>query len=138
MLSQSLAGQRVVASLIASFAALALVMSTTGVFTLVSYLTSRRVKEIALRRAIGARDSDVFWLLAGQTFVWTLIGLATGVAGSAMASRALRAAVVGVTQLDTTMVAVIAGVYLAIVAVAMALPALKALRIDPIAALRQD
>ena len=138
MLDQALAGQRVVAVLLGTFATLAVAISIAGVFTVVSYLTSRRVKEIALRRAIGAQGADVFWLLAGQTLRWALAGLAVGVTGAVIASRAVRAAVAGVVPLDAPIVVVAGGLYVAVVAFAVAWPALKALRVDPATALRAD
>ena len=77
-----------------------LFMSATGVYTVVTYLTSQRIKEIALRRAIGAGSRDVLRLLAGQTFRWTFIGLVVGVAGAFAGSGALRGAVPGVVQVE--------------------------------------
>ncbi len=54
-------------------------MSITGVYAVVAYLISRRVKEIALRRAIGARVQDVLPLLAGPALLWTIAGVLVGV-----------------------------------------------------------
>jgi putative ABC transport system permease protein len=138
ILWRSMQGQRVIAALIGAFAVLAFVMSVGGIFTVVSYLTSRRVKEIALRRAIGASNSDVMWLLAAQTFRWAVAGMAVGVAGAFLAQGALRAAVAGVVQLEPSFVAGVAGAYLLIVAAAMTAPGLRALRVDPAAALRAE
>jgi putative ABC transport system permease protein len=138
ILSQSIQGQRIIAALIGAFALLAFVMSVAGIFTVVSYLTSRRVREIALRRAIGARDSDVLWLLAAPTFRWTIAGMFAGAAGAVLAEGVLRAAVAGVVRIDASIVTVVGGAYLAIVAVAMTLPALRALRVDPSTILRSE
>jgi putative ABC transport system permease protein len=135
---QSVQTQRFVAVLIASFAALALVMSMAGVFSVVSYLTSRRHKEIAVRRAVGAANSDVLWLLSGQTFRWTVAGLIIGVGAGVLASRALRATVTGLADLDFTTVAIPIVGYLMVAGVAMMVPALRALRIDPASALRAE
>jgi ABC-type antimicrobial peptide transport system permease subunit len=132
------AAPRTVALLLGSFALLALFMSATGVYTVVTYLTSQRTKEIALRRAIGAGARDVLGLLAGQTFRWTFIGLVAGVAGSFAGSGALRGAVPGVVQVQPVAVLLVGAAYLALVAVAMCLPAFKALRVDPAAVLRSE
>jgi ABC-type lipoprotein release transport system permease subunit len=70
--------------LIGSFAALAAAMSMAGVFAVVSYLVARRQKEIALRRALGARSVDVVWLLSAQTLRWTLAGTPDGWRATAM------------------------------------------------------
>ena len=130
--------QRAVAALIGGFAILAFVMSITGVYAVVTYLTSRRVKEIALRRAIGARSQDVVSLLAGPAFRWTMAGVLLGVVGAVLGSGLLRATVTGVIPLDTITVVVTGVSYLAVVGCAICVPALVALRIDPATALRSE
>ena len=104
----------------------------------VTYLTSRRVKEIALRRAIGARSQDVVSLLAGPAFRWTMAGVLLGVVGAVLGSGLLRATVTGVIPLDTITVVVTGVSYLAVVGCAICVPALVALRIDPATALRSE
>lgn len=138
ILSQSLQGQRIIAALIGAFALLAFVMSVAGIFTVVSYLTSRRVREVALRRAIGASDFDVLRLLGAQTLRWVIAGMFVGATGAVLAERALRAAVAGVVQLDASIMTVVGGAYLLIVGVAMMLPARRALRVDPATTLRAE
>jgi len=138
MLAQRVHGHRFVATILGSFAALACVMSVAGIFAVISYLTSRRLKEIALRRAIGAQHSDVLRLLSGQTFAWTLIGLAFGAGGAYIASRTVGATVPNVVPLDFWMVALTSIGYLIVVAIATILPALQALRVDPASALRAE
>lgn len=130
--------QRVVATLLGSFAALALIMSCAGIYGVVSYLTSRRVKEMAIRQAMGATKRDVVGLLAGQTFGWTIAGLLAGVGGAVAASGALRAAVGNVGQLTATTVIGVAAVYLVVAALAMSVPAIRALRLHPSSALRAE
>ena len=130
--------QRVMAVLLGSFALLALVMSIIGVYTVVSYLTSRRAREIALRRAIGATASDVVALLAGPMFRWVIIGLVVGTAAAVAGSRLLRVAIAGVAPLDGVTVGAVGLLYLLLVTCAMSVPALRALRLDPAAALRAE
>ena len=130
--------QRAVTALIGGFAILAFVMSITGVYAVVTYLTSRRVKEIALRRAIGARSQDVVSLLAGPAFRWTMAGVLLGVVGAVLGSGLLRATVTGVIPLDTITVVVTGVSYLAVVGCAICVPALVALQIDPATALRSE
>jgi predicted permease len=138
MLGQSVRGHRIVGMILGSFAGLACVMSIAGVFAVISYLTSRRVKEIALRRAIGARPTDVLRLLAGQTFAWALLGLAAGAGLAQLASRTLRATVPGVIPLDSSVLGLTSVAYLVVVAMAIVVPALQALRVDPASALRAE
>ena len=133
-----MADQRTIAVLLGSFALLALFMSVTGVFTVVTYLTSRRTKEVAIRLAIGARSRNVLGLLAGQTLLWTTVGLALGLAGAIEASKALRGALRGVLQLDPFTLVFVSGLYLILVAAAICVPAFKALRVDPGSILRVD
>jgi predicted permease len=130
--------QRIVAVLLTVFAVLALVMSAGGVYTLINYLTSRRVKELALRRAIGARTADVLMLLAGATLRWTLGGMAAGVLAAIVSGSALRTALAGVATLDVTTVLLAGALYLLVVGGAMCVPALRALRLDPVTALRAE
>ena len=76
---RSMAEPRLITRLLGGLAVLALLMSTLGVYTVVSYLTARRTKEVALRRAIGADALDVLQLLAIPTLSWTLAGLTIGI-----------------------------------------------------------
>jgi len=138
IVAQSFADQRAIAFILGSFAFLALFMSVTGVFTVVTYLTSRRTKEIAIRLTLGAESRRVLRLLAGQTLLWTVIGLVLGLAGSVAASTALRATLRGLVRLDPVMLGFVAGLYLVLVTAAICLPAMKALRVDPASTLRVD
>jgi hypothetical protein len=138
MVAQSLADQTAIAFMLGSFAFLALFMSVTGVFTVVTYLTSRRTKEIAIRLAIGARSRTVLRLLAGQTLFWTVIGLVFGLAGAVGASTVLRATLRGLIRLDPLTLGFVAGLYFVVVSSAICLPAVRALRVDPGRILRVD
>ena len=137
-LAQATTNQRAMTTLIGGFAALALVLSISGVYTVITYLVSRRFKEIALRRAIGATGGDVVWSLAGPTLVWTLAGLIAGAAGAFGGSQALRAAVSGVVPLNLSLTASVSAAYLLVVVLAIITASRAALRIDPIVALRHE
>jgi putative ABC transport system permease protein len=138
VVAQSVAQPRLVAEMLGGFALLALVMSGMGVYMVVTYLTSRRAREIALRRAIGADSVAVVTLLAGQTMRWTLAGLAIGIAGAVAASGALRRTLIGIGTLDAWTVSLAAAVYLLVVAIAVGVPAARALRLDPATVLRAE
>jgi predicted permease len=137
-LAQATTNQRAMATLIGGFAALALMLSISGVYTVITYLVSRRFKEIAVRRAIGATGSDVIWSLAKPTLLWTLAGLMVGAAGASAGSRALGAAISGVVPLNLSLTASVAAAYLLVVSVAIAAASRAALRIDPVVALRTE
>jgi len=137
-LAQATTNQRAMTTLIGGFAALALVLSISGVYTVITYLVSRRFKEIALRRAIGATGSDVVWSLARPTLVWMLAGLIAGAGGAFAGSQALRAAVSGVGPLNLSLTASVSAAYLIVVVLAIIAASRAALRIDPIVALRTE
>ncbi|HEV8395257.1 MAG TPA: ABC transporter permease [Vicinamibacterales bacterium] len=138
VLARAVERERAIAALLACFAALALIMSTAGVYTVVTYVTARRTREIALRRAMGATVYDVLALLAGQTFRWAVAGLTVGLGLAAAVSGALIVAVPGLLRFEPATAGALAIVYLAVVAVAMGMPALRALRLEPAHALRTE
>jgi ABC-type antimicrobial peptide transport system permease subunit len=138
LLSRSLQGGRVITILIGSFAALAAAMSMAGVFAVVSYLLARRQKEIALRRALGAGSVDVVWLISAQTLRWTLAGLGVGIGGAVLANQVLRATVPNLADVGVASVVATSAAYLVVIAAAMVLPAVNALRIDPATAFRAE
>ena len=137
-IDRSLAQPRVITRLLASFAVLAVLMSTLGVYTVVGYLTARRTKEMALRRAIGADSLDVLRLLGLPTMAWTLVGLTLGIGGAVAAAGILRNVVLGATELDVSTVAATALLYVIIVSLAVGVPAIRALRIQPAGVLRAE
>jgi hypothetical protein len=138
VLARAVERERAIAALLACFAALALIMSTAGVYTVVTYVTARRTREIALRRAMGATVYDVLALLAGQTFRWAVAGLTVGLGLVATVSGALIAAVPGLLRFEPATAGALALLYLAVVAVAIGMPALRALRLEPAHALRAE
>lgn len=144
VLDRRMSEARVMTGLIGSFAALALLMSTLGVYTIVSYLTARRTKEVALRRAIGATSRDVLRLLGLPTLRWAVLGATTGLVAAIGTSNALSAIAVnfdmprGATRMDPSAAAFTALVYVIVVGAAVLVPATRALRIDPSTVLRAE
>jgi ABC-type antimicrobial peptide transport system permease subunit len=137
-LSSATASHRAIAALTGGFAVLALLTSLAGIYTIVSYLVSRRVKEIAVRRAIGATSADVIRSLVQPTLAWTMAGLAAGAGGGVAAVGLLRAALTGVVPVDVAVTAATLVPYLLVVLAVLAAASRAALRIDPAAALRAD
>jgi predicted permease len=138
IVSGSVAQPRFTTLLLGSFAVLALVLSTAGLYGFVSYLVSRRAREIAIRMAIGAQRSHVFWLVSGQTILWTLGGLAIGAIGAIAASLVLASTVEGVARMDLTTLAGAGVMYLMISTAATYGPARRAFRLDTMRAIRCD
>jgi putative ABC transport system permease protein len=125
-------------SLLGGYAGLALLLASIGIFGVVSYSVSQRTAEIGVRMALGARPGDVARMILRQGVTVTLIGIATGTAAALLLARLLRSQLYAVSPLDPGVYALVA-MLLAIVALAACLiPARRAMRVDPIVALRHD
>jgi len=134
----SVASRRFPMLLLSGFALLALVLAAVGIAGVVGYSVVQRTQEIGVRVALGARATDVLRLVIGHSLSWTLAGIAAGVAASLGLLRFLRTLLFGVTPADPI---VLAGVSVLLVAVALAatyVPARRAMRVDPVSALRRD
>jgi putative ABC transport system permease protein len=138
LLSASLGRQRFGMILFASFAGLALVLAAVGIYSVLSYAVRHRGREIGIRMALGAQMQDVVHLIVVQGMRPALLGMAIGLAAALALGRALSSLIFGVTTTDPlTLGAVV--VLLAMVAVTACLvPALRATRVDPIRALREE
>lgn len=137
-LSDSYWQSRFTMALLAIFAVLALVLAAGGVYGVMSYLASQRTQEIGIRLAIGASPWDVVWLVTNQALRAAAAGVAAGTAGCLLISRLLANQLFGVSATDPlTLLGVAAGLMLVCLA-ASAVPALRAVRIDPLRALRQN
>jgi len=138
LVSGSLSRPRFNLLLLSSFALVALALSAIGIYGVLAYLVTQRTREIGIRIALGARPAAVGRLLVREGMLPVLSGAAIGVAASVLAARAIRALLFGVTPLDTLSLAG-APILLALIAfVACYLPARRALRIDPVNALRAE
>jgi putative ABC transport system permease protein len=138
MLSDSVASSKFLAMLIGFFAALALCLAMAGVYGVMVYAVSQRVSEFGVRMALGAEPGDVLRLVLQQGLTLALIGLATGIAGAVCFSRLVSGFLFGTQAYDP---ATFAGVCTIVVAAALAaciLPARRAMRVDPIVALRYE
>ena len=124
--------------LLSAFSMLALVLAAVGIVGVVGHSVTQRTHEIGIRMALGARTLDVLRLMVSSNMAWVLLGLASGVAGSAGLTRLLAGLLYDVRPLDPV---VLGGVSLLLAVVALAasyLPARRAAKIDPVAALRSE
>jgi len=138
LVGRSIAERRFTMLLLASFAAVAVLLAAIGVYGVLAYLVTRRTQEIGVRLAMGATPADVVQLFLREGAVLAGIGLAAGLAGALAAGRALGSLVFGVTTTDP---ATFAGVAIAMALTALAasyIPARRAARVDPMDALRTD
>ena len=138
LVSASIAQPRFNMALLAALALCAALLAAVGVYGVVTYAVARRTAEIGVRMALGADADRTFRLVAGGALRVVLAGVAVGVAGAAAAGRSLQSLLFGVPALDGITYLVSGLAILAVGALAAALPALRASRIDPIGALRSE
>ena len=121
-----------------SFAAVAMLLATTGTYGVMSYVAASRTREMAVRAALGADRSDVVRMLLGQGLRLTLAGLVTGLGIALVAAPFLGALPIAVGTPDITMTAPVAAVIAAVALCACLIPALRAARSDPMTILRAE
>ncbi len=130
--------RRVQTTLLSAFAGLALLLAAIGLYGLLAYLVSLQIPEIGLRMALGAAPSDVLRRIVGHALRLTLAGAAAGLAGALAVSRLLGSLLFGVKPTDPVTYLIVAAVLLLSAAIAGYLPARRAMRVDPIVALREE
>jgi len=136
VVGQSLSQQRLLFTLIALFAALALVLAGVGVYSIVAYTVTLRTTEIGVRMALGARPQDILWLVIRQAMRPVLVGGALGLAACLVLGRLLQHELYEVSASDPTLLSV-TSIGIGVVAlVACWVPARRAARVDPMVALR--
>jgi putative ABC transport system permease protein len=138
LMSGSVSPRRFSAVLVGIFAALALLLAAVGIYGVMSYAVSQRTQEIGVRMALGAQVDNVRGMILGQTLKLTLIGVGIGLTGAFVVARFLTSLLFGVGTYDPV---TFVGVALLLVGVAMAasyIPARRAMRVDPIVALRYE
>jgi putative ABC transport system permease protein len=136
VVSDSIAAQRFAMSLLGVFASIALVLSGVGVFAVISYLTSRRTHEIGIRMALGAQPVDIARVVLGHGMRVALPGVAIGLAAALALTRLLASQLYGVSAKDPVTFAGVAGLLMLVALAACYIPARRAMRVDPVIALR--
>jgi predicted permease len=136
--SESVAPARLRTALLAIFAGIALLLAAVGIYGVVSYSVAQRVREMAIRLALGASPGDLLKLVIGKTMLIVLVGLALG-GGAALALTRVLASLLYATSPTDRVTWIVAGALLAAVALlACYIPARRAMRVDPMVALRYE
>jgi predicted permease len=134
----SFAARRVSMILLAVFATLALVLSCVGIYGVISYVVGQRTHEIGIRMALGAQRGDVMRLVLGEGVRMALIGVAAGIAAALGLTRLMAEELFGVTAQDPLTYAMVAILLTLVALLACYLPARRAMRVDPVVALRYE
>jgi predicted permease len=137
-ISESVAEPRFRTLLLGIFAALALILAAAGIYGVMSYNVAQRTREIGIRIAMGAGRNDVLSLVLGQSLKLTLIEIAIGLAASWGLTRLLVSALYNVTPHDFVTLASVSVLLSAVALFASYIPARRAMRVDPLVALRYE
>jgi predicted permease len=138
IVAHSISTQRLTMFLLSIFSAIALILSAVGIYGVISYLTSRRTHEIGVRVALGASKNDVLKMVLGQGLKITLLGVAIGLAAALGLTRLITTMIYGVGATDPITFAGVAILLSGIALLACYVPAHRAMRVDPLVALRYE
>jgi predicted permease len=138
LVSDSVSPRRFSSVLVAIFAGLALLLAAIGIYGVMSYTVSRRTQEIGVRMALGAQLASVRNMILGQTLRLTLLGVGIGLAGAFVVARFLASLLFGIGMYDPVTFLGVAVLLIAVALTASYIPARRAMRVDPIVALRYE
>ena len=138
VISRSTASRRFSLVLVGAFAVLALTLAAIGIYAVLAYTVARRTHEIGVRMALGARSGDVVRLVLGQGLQFTAIGIVFGVAGALVLMRFLESLLYEVRPTDPPTLVVVLLLLVSVSVAASYLPARRAMRVDPMVALRYE
>jgi predicted permease len=130
--------QRVAGTFVGAFGLLALVLAAVGIYGVTAYTTRQRTHEIGIRMALGASKDDILRLVLGHGLRLTLIGVVLGLAASFALTRYMGSMLLGVTSTDALTFSSVAILLCAVALLACFIPARRAMRVDPMVALRYE
>ncbi len=137
-MARSVASPRFNMTLVAAFAAVALLLTAVGLYGVISFSVSQSTREIGIRLALGAQTSDVLKLVMGQGLVLTLLGVGAGLAAAYLLTRLMSSLLFGVGATDVVTFVGVSLLLLTVALLACYLPARRASRVDPMVALRYE
>jgi predicted lysophospholipase L1 biosynthesis ABC-type transport system permease subunit len=138
IMTNSTISDRAEATCLAFFSFLAVTLAAVGIYGLLAYIAAQRTGEFGIRLALGARRADVFALVLRDGLRTTLAGIGLGLAGAILATRLIASKLYGISPLDPSTFLVVALVMAAVGVLACAIPARRAAKLDPMAALRYE
>jgi putative ABC transport system permease protein len=138
LVTNSMSQQRFNMLLLGAFAGLALLLAAIGIYSVLSYSVKRRVQEIGIRLALGARIGDVLRMVIIEGMKPTLLGVVLGTAGALAMGHVLSSLIYGVKPTDPVTFLVVGVLLAAIALFASIIPAYRAARVDPMVALRYE
>ena len=136
--ARSVGWRRFVMVMLELFGAVALLMTAIGVYGVISYSVAERTREIGIRAALGAAPGDIVRLIVGGGLAVVAAGLGAGIVVATAATRFLESSLFEVSATDPATFAAVAGMLLLVALVAQAVPIVRAMRVDPAIALRQE
>lgn len=137
-LYESLARQRFASTMLGAFAVFALLLAAVGLYGVMSFLVTQSTRDIGILVALGARRENILRLVVRQGMVLTLVGIAAGVIGALVMTRAIAAMLFNVSATDAVTFVTVPVVLAVVALCALAIPAWRASNVDPIVALRQE
>jgi putative ABC transport system permease protein len=138
VVTDSLAARRFAMLLLAFFAATAMILASIGIYGVMAYYVTQRMREIGIRIALGAGPQEVINLVVGRGVWLTATGIGIGIVGAALLTRSLQSLVFGVKPFDPATLVTGAVVLVAVGAAACFVPARRAMRVDPVMVLRAE
>jgi predicted permease len=137
-LYDSMARQRFASTMLSAFALFALLLAAVGLYGVMSYLVTQSTRDIGVRVALGARPGDIVGMVVRQGLQLSAVGIVAGLAGAAALTRVMSSLLFGVSATDVVTFSAVPLLLAAVAFAATAIPALRATRVDPIVALRDE
>ena len=138
VVSNSVSNQRFTSLLLGTFAGVALLLATIGIYSVMAYIVSQRTGEIGLRMALGANTNDVMRLVVGQGMTMTIIGVVIGLGGAFGLTRVMTSLLFSVSATDLLTFSLVPLLLTGVALGACLVPARRATRVDPMVALRNE